>query len=199
MCRQHSYISVPGITRSSTKWQVRNQSSGWMSASARIRPEAEPAAGRVEVRDAVRPASSGRRAGGPGRGGRAPRTRGAERGRAGRRAAARRPAASSYDSTAIGTSVGPVVGPHARHRPAGRAAVWTIPLPGRQLLGREEPRAAVAHRHQRLAVDGRLELEPEQVRVPLAEELDRSGCRSGSPSPGPGRPRWNVTTASSRR
>ena len=38
VCRQHSYMSVPGITWSSTKWQVRNQSSGWMSASARIRP-----------------------------------------------------------------------------------------------------------------------------------------------------------------
>ena len=28
VCRQHSYINVPGITRSSTKWQVMNQSSG---------------------------------------------------------------------------------------------------------------------------------------------------------------------------
>ncbi len=38
VCAQHSYMRVPGITMSSMKWQVRNQSSGWMSASALIRP-----------------------------------------------------------------------------------------------------------------------------------------------------------------
>ena len=28
VCKQHSYINVPGITRSSTKWQTMNQSPG---------------------------------------------------------------------------------------------------------------------------------------------------------------------------
>jgi len=44
------------------------------------------------------------------------------------------------------------------------------PLPGGELQRGEEPRAAVAHRHQRRAVDRRLELETKQVRVTLPKE-----------------------------
>ncbi len=38
VCAQHSYMRVPGMTMSSMKWQVRNQSSGCISASALMRP-----------------------------------------------------------------------------------------------------------------------------------------------------------------
>ena len=53
VCRQHSYIKVPGMTRSSTKWQTMNQSSGWISASARISAHTEPASARIEGLDSM--------------------------------------------------------------------------------------------------------------------------------------------------
>ena len=170
MCRQHSYISVPGITRSSTKWQVMNQSSGSDVGLGADQAEAEPAAGRVERAGPGRPASSGRRAGGPGRAGRAPRTPGPN-------AAAQVAPAEGVDLAvvvatrrAIGTSVDPVVGPDAGQRAAGRAAVWTIPLPAASASAVKNPAQPSRIVSKRLAVDRRLEPEPEQVRVPLAEE-----------------------------
>ena len=43
-------------------------------------------------------------------------------------------------------------------------------LAGGQLLGSEEPRAAVAHRQERLTRDRCVKLEPEQDRLSLAKE-----------------------------
>ena len=45
------------------------------------------------------------------------------------------------------------------------------PLPRGEFVCAEEPRTAVFHRHQRNTVDRRLEAEPEEVCLPLSEEL----------------------------
>ena len=169
VCRQHSYIRVPGMTRSSMKWQVRNQSSGWMSASARIEPSPyrPPVGSRLVTRctRVIRPPGS--RSGsarprpskaGPNAAARSPR----------RRASTWR---SSYDSTRHRHELLPVVGPDARPSAGGRARSWTIPWPAASASAVKKPGAAVAHRQQRLAVDRRLEPEPEQVRLALAEEV----------------------------
>ena len=65
--------------------------------------------------------------------------------------------------------VPPVVRPHAGVSRRS-IAVCTTPWPAASSSAREEPGAAVAHRQQRLAVDGRLEAEAEQVRLALPEE-----------------------------
>ena len=168
VCRQHSYMSVPGITWSSTKWQVRNQSSGWMSASARIspRPKRPPSGSRCDdAIDQLHPAARQ-----PQRIAQRddPRTP-ARSSRPGRRGAGRRSARRRSDSTAIGRQLGRVVGLDARPRPAVELGLHDA-LAGGQLLGGEEAGAAVASSSAAARRRPCLEAEAEQVRVALAEE-----------------------------
>ncbi len=168
VCRQHSYIKVPGMTRSSTKWQTMNQSPGWMSASARIKPSLEEPTGRVEGDHSMHqghPANGQRERIVKGE----PIEWGTER-------AARSPcrSASTWRSSRRVRGHRDQVG--RRQSTRGRLprpdveTTWDDPLASGELLGREEARAAVSHRQERLAGDRRIELEPEQNGLSLAEE-----------------------------
>ena len=170
-----------------------------MSASARISPRPIPAHLRARSPGPGRPAASGRPAAG------ATGSRRFSPSNAGPNAAATFPSPEGLDlphhpatrppSARLAPSLrGILPGIGRRSR-----AVLTTPRPGGQCLGREEPSAAVGHAHEGFAIDGRLEPEPEQPRIPLAEKAVDVRCHKRSPSPGPGSSRWNVTAASSSR
>ena len=141
-----------------------------MSASARIkpRPNAPPAGSRAATRWTR---SSGRPAAAADRQIAADRTAGRTPTRD-RLAAGRRPWCSSSRLGDIG-----IKACIAARRGGGfigadvRGSRGTIPLPAASSSGVKKPCAAVAHRQERLAVDRRVELEPEQDRLPLAEEV----------------------------
>ena len=65
VCRQHSYMSVPGITWSSTKWHSMNHSAGWMSYSPRTNPSPNrpPLGSSIVTRSNRRSIPDGRRVG----------------------------------------------------------------------------------------------------------------------------------------
>ena len=168
VCRQHSYMSVPGITRSSTKWQVMNQSSGWMSASARMSPRPNRPPRGIERRDAVHQGHPA--AGQAERVGQVePVERRAERG--GQVAPAqgvdlpRRRASTAATGTSSAQSSG--LTPATGRASSGRG---TIPLPAASSSAVKNPaqpsRIVSSGSPSTVAV----EPEPEQVRLPLAEE-----------------------------
>ena len=69
--------------------------------------------------------------------------------------------------------IAPIGGAFARARPLVQSRL-DDPLASRQFGLSEKAGTAFAHRQQRLAIDGRIELEPEEVRVPLSEEVQHT-------------------------